>query len=128
MYLGRLSQDGKVGLVAFATSLEDSDKVRVHIIVHFLPVHLQDDVPLTQLGTPWVVHDLFHHWAHGRLTCGGKRRTKGEKGKRGREKGEEGGRKGRRRTCVSRLVCICMSIKAIPCTRVQWKSSEHSAV
>ena len=68
----------------------------MHVSVHFLPVHLQDDVPLTQLGTPWVVHDLFHHWAHGRLTCGGKRRKgeEEEEGKRGREKGEEGGRKG----------------------------------
>ena len=87
VYLGRLSEDGKIGLVAFATSLEDSDKVSVHIIVHFLPVHLQDDIPFMQLGTPWVVHDLFHHWAHGRLTCGGGRRRKGEK--RGREKEEE---------------------------------------
>lgn len=69
-YLGRLSEDGKVGLVAFGTPLENSDKVRVEVSVHLLPVHLQNDVPLTQLGTPWVVHDLFHHRAHGRLTCG----------------------------------------------------------
>ena len=109
VYLGRLSQDGKVGLVAFATSLEDSDKVRVHIIVHFLPVHLQDDVPLTQLGTPWVVHDLFHHWAHGRLTCGGKRRMKEEKGKRGREKGERGeGRGGGGHVLVDLFAYACL--------------------
>lgn len=111
-YLGRLSEDGKVGLVAFATPLEDSDKVRVQVSVHLLPVHLQDDVSLTQLGTPWVVHDLFHHRAHGRLTCGrGRRKGKeegggGRKGE-GRERKKKGGkekgereRKGRRRGYV----------------------------
>ena len=92
VYLGRLSEDSKVGLVAFATPLEDSDKVRVQVSVHLLPVHLQDDVSLTQLGTPWEVHDLFHHRAHGRLTCGRGGR-KGEEGGRGRR--EEGGGKGR---------------------------------
>lgn len=128
VYLGRLSEDSKVGLVAFATPLEDSDKVRVQVSVHLLPVHLQDDVSLTQLGTPWEVHDLFHHWAHGRLTCGRGGR-KGEEGGRGREgKGKEGregeGREGEEReeegVCVSRCVSICMFTKAIPCTIVQW--------
>ena len=60
VYLGWLSEGC---LVAFGTPLEDGDKIRVQVIVHLLPVHLQNDVPITQLGTPWVVHDLFHQWA-----------------------------------------------------------------
>ena len=92
-YLGRLSEDGKVGLAAFGTPFEDSDKVRVQVSVHLLPVHLQDDVFLMQLGTPWVVY-LFHHRTHGRLTCGRGRRKGKEEGGGGR-KGE--GREGKRR-------------------------------
>ena len=31
--------------------------------------HLQEDVPLSELGTARVVHDLLHHRTHRRLAC-----------------------------------------------------------
>lgn len=63
-----MSQDQKGGLVALGAAFEHIDQVRVGIILHVLPVHLQEDVPLRQLGTPGVVHDQLHHRTNGRLT------------------------------------------------------------
>ena len=32
-------------------------------------MYLEDDVALSELGTAWVVHDLFNHWTHWPFSC-----------------------------------------------------------
>ena len=67
--------DEEGGLVALGAALEDIDQVRVGVVLHVLPVDLQQHIPLPQLCAAGVVHDQLHHGTKLRLTCKGKKRV-----------------------------------------------------
>lgn len=69
LILWQLTQDQEGGLVPLGAPLEHIHQISVGVVLDILPVHLQEDVPLGQLGAARVVHDQLHHWTQWRLTC-----------------------------------------------------------
>ena len=68
LILRHLTQHQEGGLVALGAALEDVDQVSVGVVLNILSVHLQQHVPLGQLGTARVVHDQLHNRTQVRLT------------------------------------------------------------
>lgn len=70
LVLRQLTQHQERCLVALGASLEHIDQLCMWVVLDILPIHLQQYIPLRQLGTARVVHDKLHHWTNLRLTYG----------------------------------------------------------
>ena len=69
LILGQLSEYKEGGLVSLGAALQDVHQVGVRVVLNVLTIHLQENVPLLQLGAARVVHNQLHNGAQGRLAC-----------------------------------------------------------